>query len=125
MHIFVVHDADSNVKLANVSQVNDTEELLAIPHLFQALKRRFAGSHVRLLVLVDHQDSPLPKAHMRLIASASAFCKNVCWIVRRRTLPATRLPKIWAKMSFFLPPMAEFLGQKGRVVFVESACVPC
>ena len=58
----VVHDADSNVKLANVSQVNDTEELLAIPHLFQALKRRFSGSHVRLLVLVDHQDSPLPKA---------------------------------------------------------------
>ena len=57
----VVHNADSNVKLANVFQVNDTEELLAIPRLFQALKRRFAGSHVRLLVLVDHQDSPLPK----------------------------------------------------------------
>ena len=58
----VVHDADSKVKLANVSQVNDTEELLAIPRLLQALKRRFAGSHVRLLVLVDHQDSPLRKA---------------------------------------------------------------
>ena len=64
------------------------------------------------------------ESHMRVIASTSAFCKHVCWIVRRRTLPATWLPKIWAKMSFFLPPMAEFLGQR-EGVFVESACVPC
>ena len=42
--------------LVFIRAVNDTEELLAIPRLFQALKRRFAGSHVRLLVLVDHQD---------------------------------------------------------------------
>ena len=47
---------------ANVSQVNCTDELLAIPNLFEALKRRFSGSHVRLLVLVDHQDRPLRKA---------------------------------------------------------------
>ena len=59
---FVVQDAGCKVKSANVSQVNSTEELLAIPHLFQALKRRFSRSHVRLLVLVDHQDSPLRKA---------------------------------------------------------------
>eukprot|EP00434_Breviolum_minutum_P045355 symbB.v1.2.040643.t2/scaffold7402.1/size18531/2 len=36
--------------LVFIRAVNDTEELLAIPRLFQALKRRFAGSHVRLLV---------------------------------------------------------------------------
>eukprot|EP00434_Breviolum_minutum_P017850 symbB.v1.2.015753.t2/scaffold1187.1/size155418/2 len=39
-----------------IRAVNCTEELLAIPHLVQALKRRFSRSHVRLLVLVDHQD---------------------------------------------------------------------
>ena len=48
------------------------------------------------------------------MASTSAFCQRACWIVRRRTLPATQLPKIWATMSFSRPPMAAFLGQKGN-----------
>eukprot|EP00434_Breviolum_minutum_P036968 symbB.v1.2.032765.t2/scaffold3849.1/size49308/2 len=48
--------SESEENLVFVRAVNSTEELLAIPHLFQALKRRFSRSHVRLLVLVDHQD---------------------------------------------------------------------
>ena len=105
-----------------MSQVNSTEELLAIPHLFQALKRRFSRSHVRLLVLVDHQDSPLGQSYVGLMASTSAFCQSVCWIVRRRTLRAMQLPKIWATMSFSRPPMAAFLGQKGRCACWLSVC---
>jgi hypothetical protein len=37
--------------------VNCTDELRAIPNLFHALKARFPRSRVRLLVLVDYQDT--------------------------------------------------------------------
>eukprot|EP00435_Cladocopium_sp_Y103_P005556 s1580_g1.t2 len=42
-----------------IRSVNCTDELRQIPNLIQALKARFPGSHVRLLVLVDYQDRAL------------------------------------------------------------------
>lgn len=46
-------------------EVNETEEVLRIPTLFNELKRQFATSHVRLLVLIDHQDLGLTSSSNR------------------------------------------------------------
>ena len=110
----------------NVSQVNCTEELLAIPHLFQALKRRFPGSHVRLLVLVDHQESFAEShirnaIHIRIMSKFMLDCAT-------QDVASNAVAKDLGNDVIFASANGSVPWPKGKVwksVLVECLCVPC